>query len=747
LLLLVKLSSPIVKNFNRQPAWVYFLKTNTMNLGLFYRDCNNQHGRDFMRFRMLGILLLLLSVWGIGQLGAQSTPTPQEDFAIRAAKAAKPDIGRPQATRYEPLGPTRSSTLGCELAASAATDLGEEVVPYRVEITYPGGVYVMHVTAGGSYTQLCDEKFGMDKVLGPQYSFVTMAYTIREVVVPQPSFPEGPGNPEDPVDPNFVPSPTNTPRPTNVPPPTATLFLGTPLAQDYVCPRGYTGYLVPRIRPGFQTASVAAGRVNNRLRAEPNTNGAVVTEAEPGAIFDKVITGPACFEGYVWWLVEINGVQGWTVESNAGDYFLEPQKGVTATPQPSNTPAPTSTLDPNIPTITPTLFLGTPLAQDYVCPPDFAGFSPTRLLAGIKTARVTEGGSANRLRSEPSSDGKLVGTAEPGITLDRVLAGPACKDGDVWWLVESGGARGWTIEARGSDYYLEPLPEFVYTATPSPTATIDPSLPTATLTPTATLFLGTPLAQDYVCPPDFAGYLPPRIKEGIQTARVTKGTVGNRLRTEPNVQSEQIGFVDAGVTIDRVLAGPACSHPYVWWLVESDGIIGWTVESDVLTNDYALDAMPGLTPTPSPSPTATSTLGATFTPSPTYTPSITPTLFLGTPLPETSICPPDFAGYLTPRLTPGFQMARVTDGGSANRLRSIPSTSGELLGEAEPGTIFDSVLTGPACGDEFVWWLVEVNGIVGWTVESKGTDYYVEPLKGTPFMTTPTVTVTPTNAG
>ena len=72
---------------------------------------------------------------------------------------------------------------------------------------------------------------------------------------------------------------------------------------------------------------------------------------------------------------------------------------------------------------------------------------------------------------------------------------------------------------------------------------------------------------------------------------------------------------------------------------------------------------------------------------------------------------------------------------------------GELLGLIEPGTVIDGELAGPACGDDFVWWLVEVDGIVGWTVESSAPDYYVEPLDGTSFMVTPTLTVTPTNAG
>jgi len=52
-----------------------------------------------------------------------------------------------------------------------------------------------------------------------------------------------------------------------------------------------------------------------------------VGQAQPGRTLDKVLSGAACNGTFVWWFVEIDGVQGWTAESDstdAGTYFLEP---------------------------------------------------------------------------------------------------------------------------------------------------------------------------------------------------------------------------------------------------------------------------------------------------------------------------------------------------------------------------------------------------------------------------------------
>ena len=82
------------------------------------------------------------------------------------------------------------------------------------------------------------------------------------------------------------------------------------------------------------------------------------------------------------------------------------------------------------------------------------------------------------------------------------------------------------------------------------------------------------------------------------------------------------------------------------------------------------------------------------------------------------------AGAPVPRLHAGGQ-ARVLPGVTI-RIRATPGTSATIYAQMPPGTVF-SVLAGPNCGDNYTWWQVNYNGIVGWIAEGTGADYYVEP--------------------
>ncbi|MCL4251044.1 MAG: SH3 domain-containing protein [Anaerolineae bacterium] len=79
---------------------------------------------------------------------------------------------------------------------------------------------------------------------------------------------------------------------------------------------------------------------------------------------------------------------------------------------------------------------------------------------------------------------------------------------------------------------------------------------------------------------------------------------------------------------------------------------------------------------------------------------------------------------LTPRLFVGGQ-GRVLPG-DPNNLRSVPGITGRVQGIIPGGAVF-SVIGGPECGDGFTWWLINYNGITGWTAEGDGIDYWVEP--------------------
>jgi len=38
-----------------------------------------------------------------------------------------------------------------------------------------------------------------------------------------------------------------------------------------------------------------------------------------------------------------------------------------------------------------------------------------------------------------------------------------------------------------------------------------------------------------------------------------------------------------------------------------------------------------------------------------------------------------------------------------------------------------TVLDGPWCGDEHLWWQVNYNDKIGWTAEGEGSVYWLEP--------------------
>ncbi|MCB9454012.1 MAG: SH3 domain-containing protein [Anaerolineaceae bacterium] len=193
----------------------------------------------------------------------------------------------------------------------------------------------------------------------------------------------------------------------------------------------------------------------NRIRDAASTSGAQVGQIPAGGVFD-VLEGPLCVEGFLWWRVAYDGVEGWTVEGNTSDYFVEPVEADT----PVETP--------------------TQVGESQGCP---AGTTPeTRLVVGMQ-GRLT-GNTPSRLRNAPSVTGEQIGQIDP-IDVFVVLDSPVCAGGYNWWQIDLNGTSGWTAEGQGSDYFVEPIPA---TATPTPTRTPLPTFtPTATRTPGPTL--------------------------------------------------------------------------------------------------------------------------------------------------------------------------------------------------------------------------------------------------------------------
>jgi len=88
--------------------------------------------------------------------------------------------------------------------------------------------------------------------------------------------------------------------------------------------------------------------------------------------------------------------------------------------------------------------------------------------------------------------------------------------------------------------------------------------------------------QGDTCPP-----LTTRLQPG-DLAQVTSGTP-NRLRAEASTNAKQLGLI-AGGDIVTVLLGFKCADDALWWQVDYQGTVGWTVE--IVGNDYALVALP-----------------------------------------------------------------------------------------------------------------------------------------------------------
>lgn len=115
--------------------------------------------------------------------------------------------------------------------------------------------------------------------------------------------------------------------------------------------------------------------------------------------------------------------------------------------------------------------------------------------------------------------------------------------------------------------------------------------------------------------------------------------------------------------------------------------------------------------------------GSTGPTEPAETP-VPPTVEEGGYVPPCPTTEPDKT-YLRVRLALGNQ-ARVVPG-LPNNLRSEASTGSALVSEIPGGGIF-TVVSGPQCGEGLVWWQVNYDGQVGWTVEGRDGSYWVEPL-------------------
>ncbi len=89
-------------------------------------------------------------------------------------------------------------------------------------------------------------------------------------------------------------------------------------------PPDEAGWLVPRLTLGGFGRVIPGGLPNN-VRDVPGQSGNLIGEIQPGQTF-TVLEGPSCtvLDRLIWWRVNAFGLEGWTPEGVAPDYWLEP---------------------------------------------------------------------------------------------------------------------------------------------------------------------------------------------------------------------------------------------------------------------------------------------------------------------------------------------------------------------------------------------------------------------------------------
>jgi hypothetical protein len=211
--------------------------------------------------------------------------------------------------------------------------------------------------------------------------------------------------------------------------------------------------------------------------------------------------------------------------------------------------------------------------------------------------------------------------------------------------------------------------------------------------------------------PEFgAGYIPPYnvvryLRDGVSRVIYTNGT---------QVISSVDPWMDGAIRV-TLLTNPLIDfgeYVYTSWVLQRDGVAIGPFGS---TNEYP--RLVWMNPN--------TAVGAAAMPSfvveaASAPPAPAPTM--GAPAPSVITCP----GFMPSRLRPGGR-GRITPG-LANRLRSDPSTSAAQIGTIPGGAAFD-VLSGPVCDPAGrAWWQVAYGGLIGWTAEGQGSEYFTEPI-------------------
>ncbi len=174
----------------------------------------------------------------------------------------------------------------------------------------------------------------------------------------------------------------------------------------------------------------------NRIRSGAGLSNTYLGQIEPGNGL-KIIDGPICADGFSWWLIESlhGGLQGWTVEGKNLEQWI--------VPCPHQSVACSQTLD--------SISSGVGSKNDKSKDKNEDVCNSNKLAVGM-FAQVGQD-SLLVIRSEPDI-GKVNGHAGP-TSIVKVVDGPICAEGAVWWKLNvfDLGLVGWAAE---NDLYACP---------------------------------------------------------------------------------------------------------------------------------------------------------------------------------------------------------------------------------------------------------------------------------------------------
>lgn len=391
---------------------------------------------------LLGLILSLI----VPVMAQDSTsPTAAIDAALTAVEE---QVGTRSANyTFELLGETNDSSLGCPLITGEELPINISAV--RVTVIYPDASYLVYSSSSGQTTLLCDAQFGQD-VINAQL------------------------NPEDACEATPI-----SPVPA---------YIAPNITVDGVFTAGVEAYpifgvssdrgwyqIISDLGVGWVEASattVTGDCTNLPITSVTNPLAEGVCFVRPQGSFTNVRSGATTDSNMVARIYE-NEVYQITARNTAGDWFYIQPVGWVANsvvfPEGDcvNIPVDDNVVGVGFIVVDDSQNTSLPsdvgvIMQQFACPSDFAGYLVPRIELGESNAQIVAGNIPNTLRAFPSVDdaqAPRLGVIQPQRVLDRVLAGPACNQGFVWWLVDIDSTVGWTAESNQSsdDYYIEPV--------------------------------------------------------------------------------------------------------------------------------------------------------------------------------------------------------------------------------------------------------------------------------------------------